>query len=114
MAKDEQSNQLNLTVIALVALVAIVGLVALVMNAASITKVPQLATGSQVVSAETVSVYDDQGNLVGEALRPSLVKSDDYCGGYVRNSDGEWGRWCWEGDNLKWDRSQIRARDTVQ
>jgi|GEM_PF-3666938 len=51
MAKDEQSNQLNLTVVALVALVAIVGLVALVMNAASVKPV-KIATGSQLASAD--------------------------------------------------------------
>jgi hypothetical protein len=59
MAKDEQTNQLNLTVVALVALVAIVGLVALVMNAASIGKV---ATGSQIASALP------EGNLAGNAM----------------------------------------------
>ena len=61
MTKDEQSNQLNLTVIALVALVAIVGLVALVMNAASIKSVPQFATGSQIAAAQA------DENAVGQA-----------------------------------------------
>ena len=55
MAKDEESNQLNLTVVALVALVAIVGLVALVMNAES---VKTLATGSQLVSAAVPSINE--------------------------------------------------------
>jgi hypothetical protein len=66
MAKDE-TNQLNLTVVALVALVAIVGLVALVMNAAAISKTTQWATGSQLAAAEeSVPVYDGEGNLIGQ------------------------------------------------
>ena len=65
MGKDEQSNQLNLTVVALVALVAIVGLVALVMNAASV----KVATGSQLASASS-SAADIAAaqNVVGGAV----------------------------------------------
>ena len=71
MAKEEQqSNQLNLTVVALVALVAIVGLVALVMNAASLK---QLATGGQLASASS--------NTAGEAW--SQIQYDDYGSGGV-------------------------------
>jgi hypothetical protein len=76
MGKDDQMNQLNLTVVALVALVAIVGLVALVMNAASISKV---STGSGLVSAENIAgdskqanpgvVADDPMNLNGDIKR---------------------------------------------
>ena len=52
MGKDEQNNQLNLTVVALVALVAIVGLVALVMSASS---AKTLATGSKLASADPLT-----------------------------------------------------------
>lgn len=78
MAKDDQSSQLNLTVVALVALVAIVGLVALVMNAASIAKMPKFATGSEVVSAE-------EQNVAGDARRAIMYK--DY-GDYDFGSTG--------------------------
>lgn len=77
MAKDEQSNQLNLTVVALVALVAIVGLVALVMNAASI---PKLATGSQVVSAAQDNVLakevaaTEAANVAGGAFQAPCIR----------------------------------------
>jgi hypothetical protein len=58
---EEQSNQLNLTVVALVALVAIVGLVALVMTAGSISKI---STGSTLASAQ----QDMPDNLDGRAV----------------------------------------------
>ena len=76
MAKEEQqSNQLNLTVVALVALVAIVGLVALVMNAAS---VKQLATGGQLASASS--------NTAGEAWSPiQSAYWDDWGSGGVNS-----------------------------
>ncbi len=64
MAKDDgQGSQLNLTVVALVALVAIVGLVALVLNTASLAKI---STGSQAVSADSLSVADE--NAIGQML----------------------------------------------
>ena len=71
MGKDEQTNQLNLTVVALVALVAIVGLVALVMNAVSF-KTAQLATGSKLASATT----DAQQNSAGKVF--NQIATTDY------------------------------------
>jgi hypothetical protein len=59
LAKEE-TNQLNLTVVALVALVAIVGLVALVMNAATVTNI---ATGSKAASAQSDGIT---GNIVAD------------------------------------------------
>ena len=80
MAKDEQSNQLNLTVVALVALVAIVGLVALVMNAASISELPR---GSQIVSAED--------NAAGLATGDAQI---DMCAAYAKYVPRDnWGTW---------------------
>lgn len=81
MAKDEQSNQLNLTVVALVALVAIVGLVALVMNAASITQMPRLATGSEVVSAQAPAEQNTAGKA-SEWDEPMALSYDDPWGSY--------------------------------
>lgn len=74
MAKDEQTNQLNLTVVALVALVAIVGLVALVMNAASF-KTAQLATGSQLASAD---------NAANENVAGMMRARGDDCGAGIK------------------------------
>lgn len=64
---EEQSGQLNLTVVALVALVAIVGLVALVLNAASISSVAQtkISTGGTLAIAQS-SEYAGEQNVVGD------------------------------------------------
>lgn len=72
MANDseQQSGQLNLTVVALVALVAIVGLVALVLNAASISSVAQtrLSTGGTLAIAQPIDA-DAEQNVVGDLKR---------------------------------------------
>jgi len=87
MAKEEQqSNQLNLTVVALVALVAIVGLVALVMNAASVKQLAtggQLALGSQLASAEQNTAGDVSSGCY--AMRGGVsyyMNSGDRAGAY--------------------------------
>jgi hypothetical protein len=66
MANDD-SNQLNLTVVALVALVAIVGLVALVMNAATIAKLP---VGSKIVAAQEAEPMNIAGNGICTVIKP--------------------------------------------
>ncbi len=76
MAKNDQQNQLNLTVVALVALVAIVGLVALVLNAGSVAKI---STGMQPVVAD---------NLAGQAM--SLSEICNEMGTWPANQRGSW------------------------
>jgi hypothetical protein len=91
MAKDEGSNQLNLTVVALVALVAIVGLVALVMNAAS---VKQLATGSKVVSAAdttTQNIAGDMKKIGAESCSPPCSGGQVCCKGSCQTMDPDTG-----------------------
>lgn len=68
MGKDDQSNQLNLTVVALVALVAIVGLVALVMNAATVSTTG-IATGSSFVAADSSGMHEEGENAAGDAKK---------------------------------------------
>ncbi len=75
MADKSDNSGVNLPVVALVALVAIVGLVALVINA---VRMPSLATGNKVVSAQSSGISSN-GCQVDSDCNTGFVCIESIC-----------------------------------